>query len=133
MITLREARTLVEDRLHRWGIRNRAAFTALLISGIMAVMIGSVLLVVSYVVVNAVVYTITSQTQTGALGPVPAGGCGYLLNGSTGCLNASFTATINTIVQALGIIGISLVVTGIAIIVYVLIGLGGVGGGMTQR
>ena len=114
------------------GIKNRYAFTALLIGGIMAIMIGSVLLVVSYVVINAVVASVTSTQQTGALGPIPAGGCGFLMNGSAGCLNASWNASIGQIVQALGIIGIALVVTGIAVIVYVLIGLGGVGGARTR-
>ncbi|MCJ7724372.1 MAG: hypothetical protein MUP03_09585 [Anaerolineales bacterium] len=57
-----------------------------------------------------------------------------MANGSTaGALNASWNATIGQIVQALGIVGIALVVTGIAVVVYVLIGLGGVGGGVKQR
>jgi hypothetical protein len=45
----------------------------------------------------------------------------------------SFASTVGQIVQALGIVGIALVVTGIAVIVYVLIGLGGTGMGPRQR
>ena len=108
-----EAKAKMEGYLHKWGIKNRLAFTGLLISGIMAIMIGSVLLVVSYVVINAVI-----------------GSAGTITNAA---LCGSFTSTISQIVQALGIIGIALVVTGIAVIVYVLIGLGGVGGGMTRQ
>ena len=54
MISFNEAKARMESVLHRWGIKNRLAFTGLLIGGIMAIMIGSVLLVVSYVVINAV-------------------------------------------------------------------------------
>ena len=113
MKSIAEAKAQMEGVLHKWGIRNRLAFTGLLISGIMAIMIGSVLLVVSYVVINAVI-----------------GSAGTITNPA---LCVSFISTVGQIVQALGIIGIALVVTGIAVIVYVLIGLGGVGGGMAQR
>jgi hypothetical protein len=136
MMTFEMAKAKMEGYLHRWGIKNRYAFTALLIGGIMAIMIGAVLLVVSYVVINAVVYSVTSTAQTGALGPVYVNGscAGAMANGTAqGCLNVSFNASIGAIVQALGIIGIALVVTGIAVIVYILIGLGGVGGGSTRQ
>ena len=108
-----EAKAKMESLLHKWGIKNRYAFTALLIGGIMAIMIGAVLLIVSYVVINAVI-----------------GSAGTITNPA---LCVSFTSTIAQIVQALGIVGIALVVTGIAVIVYVLIGLGGTGMGGGQR
>jgi hypothetical protein len=134
--SLAEARERAEiwamRTLARFGVKNRFAFTALLIGGIMAIMIGSVLLIVSYVVVNAIVGSASGATS-GPLGPIPLGcagsaGVGCPGNGSVaGVLNASWNSSIGQIVQALGIIGIALVITGIAVIVYVLIGLGGTG------
>jgi len=137
MITFSEAKTKMEKVLQSWGINNRAAFTALLIGGIMAIMIGAVLLVVSYVVVNAVIGSVGTPTS-GPLGPIIlCQGAPCWQNASSGSLagslNGSWAGTIGQIVQAMGIIGIALVVTGIAIIVYVLIGLGGTGMGSQQR
>jgi hypothetical protein len=137
MISFKEAKKRMEGILQSWGIKNRYAFTALLIGGILAIMIGAVLLVVSYVVVNAVVASVGTPTS-GPLGPITLiAGTPAWQNASSGTLagslNASWAATIGQIVQALGIIGIALVVTGIAIIVYVLIGLGGTGMGAQQR
>jgi hypothetical protein len=107
VISYQDAKAMMTQILVAAGIKNRFAFTALLIGGIMAIMIGSVLLVVSYVVINAVI-----------------GSAGTITNPA---LCVSFASSISQIVQALGIIGIALVITGIAVIVYVLIGLGGVG------
>ena len=95
----------------------KKAFTALLVGSIMAIMIGSVLLVVSYVVINAIV------------GSVPA--TGYL--GPNATLGISLAANITNITSALNIAGIGLIVAGIAGIVYMLIGLGGVGGSQGRR
>jgi hypothetical protein len=88
---------------------NRKAFTALLVGSILAIMIGSVLLVISYVVINAII-----------------GSTGTISNAS---LNTSLYANIANITAALNIAGISLIVVGISGIIYMLIGLGGVGGG----
>jgi hypothetical protein len=112
LVSFSEAKAKMEAVLLRWGIKNRFAFTALLIGGIMAIMVGAVLLVISYVVINAVI-----------------GSAGTITNVA---LCNSFATSIGQIVQALGIIGIALVVTGIAVIVYVLIGLGSVGGGKVR-
>ena len=141
MISFNEAKAQMESVLHRWGIKNRLAFTGLLIGGIMAIMIGSVLLVVSYVVINAVSQSATAVTS-GAMGPIildPGGlpcwknaSC-VAANGYAGALNSSYASSVTQIIQALGIIGIALVVTGIAVIIYVLIGLGGVGGGSVRQ
>ena len=87
----------------------KKAFTALLVGSIMAIMIGAVLLVVSYVVINAIVGSTGSITNV--------------------ALCNSLTANITNITSALNIAGIGLIVAGIAGIVYMLIGLGGVGGG----
>jgi len=91
----------------------KKAFTALLVGSIMAIMIGSVLLVVSYVVINAII------GSTGTISNV--------------ALNTSLQANITNITSALNIAGIGLIVAGIAGIVYMLIGLGGVGGTQGRR
>ena len=83
----------------------RKAFTALLVGSIMSIMIGAVLLVVSYVVINAIV------VSTGTV--------------SNAALNTSLFANISNITAALNIAGIGLIVAGITGIVYMLIGLSG--------
>ena len=97
---------------------NRKAFTALLVGSIMAVMVGAILLVISYVVIGAIQGAVCTTT-----GPMGATGT------SANVLNASYVATQGAIIQALNIIGISLIVVGVAGIIYMLIGLGGVGAG----
>jgi hypothetical protein len=92
---------------------DRKAFTRLVIGGLMSIMIGAILLIIAYIVIAAV---IGAAPGTGALGAGTA-------------LNTSFASTINNITMALGISGISLVVVGIGVIMYVLMGLGGIGGG----
>jgi hypothetical protein len=69
---------------------NRKAFTALLVGSILAIMIGSVLLVISYVVINAII---------GSTGSI-----------SNAALNTSLYANITNITAALNIAGISLIV-----------------------
>ena len=69
---------------------NRKAFTALLVGSILAIMIGSVLLVISYVVINAII-----------------GSTGTISNAS---LNTSLYANISNITAALNIAGIALIV-----------------------
>ena len=88
---------------------NKDAFTALLVGSILAVMIGAVLLVISYVVIGAIL------SSTGTI--------------ANAQLNTSLYANISNITAALNILGIALIVVGIAGIIYMLIGLGGVGGG----
>lgn len=92
---------------------SRKAFTALLVGAIMAVMIGAILLIISYTVIGAV---LTATPGTGALGA-----------GTT--LNTSLASNISNITQALNIVGISLIVVGIAGIIYMLVGLGGTSAG----
>jgi hypothetical protein len=89
---------------------SRKAFTGLLVGAVMAVMIGSILLIISYTVIAAVMGTITN-TSAG-------------LQGGT-ALNASYVSNQTNITQALNIIGISLIIVGIAGIIYMLVGLGG--------
>ena len=61
---------------------SKKAFTALLVGSIMAVMVGSILLIISYTVVGAV---LTATPGTGALGTGTA-------------LNTSLTSNINNII-----------------------------------
>jgi len=94
---------------------SKRAFTGLIVAGFMAILIGAVLLVISFVVINAVV-------------------TGMLTNGNSvgtynSSFNTSFWATYAIIQQALGISGIALIIVGIAIIISVLLGLVGGGGG----
>jgi ABC-type uncharacterized transport system fused permease/ATPase subunit len=90
---------------------NRKAFTAMLVGGILAIMIGAVLLVISYTVISAI-FT-TSATSMGT---------------TNSSLNASLYSNLTNVTAALNIAGISLIVIGISSIIYMLIGLGGVGG-----
>lgn len=84
----------------------------------MAILIGSVLLVVSYVVINAIV----AGAMSSIIGDPN-------VTGNTAAFCASFQSNMTNITSALNIAGIGLIVAGIAGIVYMLIGLGGVGGG----
>jgi len=88
---------------------NKSAFTALLVGSILAIMVGAVLLIVSYVVINAII------VSTGTIANV--------------ALNTSLWGNITNITAALNITGIALIVVGISGIIYMLIGLGGVGSG----
>ena len=88
---------------------NTQAFTAILVGSIMAIMIGSVMLVITYVVLSAVI------TAVGTI--------------SNAALNTSLFANITVITQALTITGISLIVAGVAGIIYMLMGVSG----MTQQ
>jgi len=95
-------------------VKYKKAFTGLLVGSIMAIMIGAVLLVVSYVVINAILVT----------------SVGMMTVNST--LNASLYSNISNITAALNIAGIGLIVAGITGIVYMLIGLSG-GAGQSRR
>jgi len=107
---------------------DKKAFTALLVGSILAIMIGAILLIVSYVVISSVMgATLPAGTvcvigTSGATGPGTAGMSPLCTNGS---LNTSLASTLTNIAQALNIAGIGLIVAGIAGIIYMLIGLGG--------
>jgi hypothetical protein len=90
-------------------IPNTKANVALIVGAILAIMIGSVLLVVSYTVINAVV------VATGTV--------------SNPTLNSSLFSNYQNIVAALNISGIALIIVGIAGVIYQLISLGGISGG----
>lgn len=87
---------------------NQWAFTAILVGSIMAILIGSVMLVITYVVLSAVITAIGTITNAG--------------------LNTSLYANITVITQALSIVGISLIVAGVAGIIYMLMGVAGMAG-----
>jgi len=88
---------------------NTQAFTAILVGSIMAILIGSVMLVITYVVLSAVLTAVGTISNAG--------------------LNTSLFANITVITQALSITGISLIVAGVAGIIYMLMGVAG----MTQQ
>jgi competence protein ComGC len=98
---------------------NKKAFTAILVGSIMAILIGSVLLIVTYVVLSAIVNGVTGVIT-----------CTDLVN-ETGCnpLYHSLKGNITVITQALSIVGISLIVAGVAGIIYMLMGVAGMTGG----
>jgi len=102
---------------------NKKGFTAILVGSIMAILIGSVLLIVTYVVLSTLI-TSTSTMIT----------CTDLVN-ETGCspFYASLKANITVITQALTIVGISLIVAGVAGIIYMLMGVAGMTGGGAGR
>jgi hypothetical protein len=102
---------------------NKKAFTAVLVGSIMAILIGSVLLVVTYVVLSSLL-TSTSSVIT----------CTDLVN-ETGC-NAfyhSLKTNTTTITQALTIVGVSLIVAGVSGIIYMLMGVAGMTGAGGKR
>ena len=98
---------------------NKKAFTAILVGSIMAILIGSVLLIVTYVVLSALLTPVSTMIT-----------CTDLVN-ETGCnvLYASLKANGTVITQALTIVGISLIVAGVAGIIYMLMGVAGMTGG----
>jgi hypothetical protein len=89
-------------------VPNEKGFTAILVGSIMAILIGSVMLVITYVVLSAVVTAIGTVTNEG--------------------LNTSLFANITVITQALQIVGIALIVAGVAGIIYMLMGVAGMTG-----
>ena len=94
---------------------NKKAFTAILIGSIMAILIGAVLLIVTYVLLSPIVNAATAQINSTLVG------CLTFMN--------SFGGTVTVIMQSLTIVGISLIVAGVAGIIYMLMGVAG----MTQQ
>ena len=87
---------------------NKQAFTAILVGSIMAILIGSVMLVITYLVLSSVITAIGTLTNE--------------------ALNTSLYANITVITQALTIVGVSLIVAGVAGIIYMLMGVAGMAG-----
>jgi hypothetical protein len=88
-------------------IPNAKAFTALLVGSILAIMIGAVLIIITYTIINPIFTTAAAA---------------MVANSS---MNASLYGNLSNITSALNIGGIMLIVVGISGIVYMLIGLGG--------
>ena len=87
---------------------DKKAFTALLIGSIMAIVVGAAFLIIGLVLINALVSAVEDQiTNT--------------------VLNTTFGSVLNNISTAFIIGGVGLIVAGFAGIMYMLIGLGGVG------
>ena len=92
--------------LDRLGI-TRKAFTGLVTAGIIAIVIGAVLEVIAYVIINAIVNGVVTGATLGA---------------ANGTINSSFWATMTNILQALSFAGIGLMMVGIGLILYVILG-----------
>jgi hypothetical protein len=92
---------------------NTKAFTAILVGSIMAILIGSVMLVITYLVLASVITAIGTLTNA--------------------ALNTSLYANITVITQALTITGVSLIVAGVAGIIYMLMGVAGMAGNTRGR
>ena len=95
---------------------NKKAFTAILIGSIMAILIGGVLLVITYVLLSPIINIGTAMFNTSG-------------NSANSSLSVGFIGTTSVITQSLTIVGISLIVAGVAGIIYMLMGVGG----MTQQ
>ena len=106
---------------------SKRAFTGLVMGGIMAILLGAVLIIVAYVVMQAVLSGVLSAGGS-TLAPSGAS-CALGACLGNGTINASLWATVGNVMQALSIGGVSLIIVGIAIIVAVLMGLAGGGGG----
>lgn len=92
------------------GIKEDGAFSALVIAGFSAILVGATFLIIGLLVVNSV---------NEAIGPI------------AGALNASQGSVLTSIGQAFTIGGVALIVVGVAVIVAVLFGM--VGGGRPTR
>jgi hypothetical protein len=98
---------------------NKKAASPVLIGSIMAIMIGSLLILVTYLVLSSLITAasigITCTNTTTLVGCSP--------------FYASFNSNITVITQALTIVGVALIVAGVSGIIYMLMSVaGGVGG-----
>jgi ABC-type multidrug transport system fused ATPase/permease subunit len=99
---------------------NKKAFTAIIVGSIMGILIGAVMLIVTYAVLSPIVNIgITAMNST--------------IASSNSTLSLGFTANMGVITQALTITGISLIVAGVAGIIYMLMGVAGMTGGGRGR
>ena len=98
------------------GIRDNRAFSMLIIAGFSAILVGSVFLIISILVVNAMNTAV--GTGIGLSGPY---------GNQTNVFNTTYSSVMSSIGQALTIAGVALIVVGVAVIVAVLFGM--VGGG----
>ena len=102
--------------IRSWFEINKKAFTAILVGSVMAILIGGVLLVVTYVLLSPIINTATTVMNRS-------------FDSANSSLSLGFLGNISVITQALTIIGISLIVAGVAGIIYMLMGVAG----MTQQ
>ena len=91
-------------------VQSRKAFTGLMLMSILSILVGSIVLLITYLILNAVI------TAIGTISNV--------------ALNASMFANIGVINSALTLVGIMLIGAGALGLIYMFSGLGGgVGGG----
>lgn len=86
----------------------------------MAILIGSVLLIVTYAVLSPIV-TVGSSMMNATMAS------------ANSSLSLSYIANIGVVTQALTITGISMIVAGVAGIIYMLMGVAGLTSGGGQR
>lgn len=98
---------------------SRKAFTGLMLMSILSILIGAIVLLITYLVLNAVITAVT--------GAFPAD----VANTTSASLNASMFANIGVINSALTLVGIMLIGAGALGLIYMFSGLGG--GGMGSR
>ena len=90
-------------------LKSRAAFTGLMLMSILSILVGSIVLLITYLILNAVI------TAIGTISNV--------------ALNASMFANIGVINSALTLVGIMLIGAGALGLIYMFSGLGqGMGG-----
>jgi hypothetical protein len=95
-------------------IVSRAAFTGLMLMSILSILVGSIVLLITYLILNAVIT---------AIGTI-----------SNAALNASMFANIGVINSALTLVGIMLIGAGALGLIYMFSGLGGgIGGGRGKQ
>jgi hypothetical protein len=99
---------------------SKKAFTQILVGSIMAILIGGVMLAVTYAVLSPIVNIGTSMMNATWLS-------------ANSSLSLSFMANVAVITQALTIVGIALIVAGVAGIIYMLMGVAGMTGGQRGR
>jgi hypothetical protein len=95
-------------------ITDRKAFTGLMLMSILSILVGSIVLLITYLILNAVIT---------AIGTI-----------SNAALNASMFANIGVINSALTLVGIMLIGAGALGLIYMFSGLGGgIGGGRGKQ
>ena len=96
-------------------LTSRRAFTGLMLMSILSILVGAVVLLITYLILNTVVETIVGAFVTNSSGQL--------------ALNASLYGNIAVINSALTLVGIMLVGAGALGLIYMFSGLGGSMGG----
>jgi uncharacterized membrane protein (DUF485 family) len=90
----------------------KKAFTAILVGSIMAILIGGVLLVVTYVLLSPIINVASGMMNSTSVQ-------------ANSSLSIGYWGSIGVIMQALTVTGISMIVAGVSGIIYILMGVAG--------